>query len=62
MQTPIPAQLENWLKIVENKKSPQDLRQNAILHLTEIRAIIDKSIGTRQVYRYNNEEARSIKV
>ena len=62
MQTPIPAQLENWLKIVENKKSPQDLRQNAILHLTEIRAIIDKSIGTRQVYRYNNEEARSTKV
>ena len=62
MKTPIPAQLENWLKIVENKKSPQDLRQNAILHLTEIRAIIDKSIGTRQVYRYNNEEARSTKV
>ena len=45
MQTPIPAQLENWLKIVENKKSPQDLRQTAILHLTEIRAIIDKSLG-----------------
>lgn len=46
MQTPIPAQLENWLRIVENKKSPQDLRQTAILHLTAIRAIIDKSLGT----------------
>ena len=46
MQTPIPAQLENWLKIVENKRSPQDLRTNAVLHLTAIRDIIDKSLGT----------------
>jgi len=46
MQTPIPAQLENWLKIVENKRSPQDLRATAVLHLTAIRAIIDKSLGT----------------
>jgi hypothetical protein len=42
----MPAQIENWLKIVENKKSPQDLRQNAILHLASIRDIINKSIGT----------------
>ena len=46
MQTPIPAQLENWLKIVENKRSPKDLRDAAILHLTAIRAIIDKSLCT----------------
>jgi hypothetical protein len=46
MQTPIPAQLENWLKIVNDKRSPQNLRETAVLHLTEIRAIIDKSIGT----------------
>jgi hypothetical protein len=46
MKTPMPAQIENWLKIVENKKSPQDLRQTAILHLTSIRDIINKSIGT----------------
>jgi hypothetical protein len=46
MQTPIPAQLENWIKIVENKRSPQDLRTNAVLHLTAIRDIIDKSLGT----------------
>ena len=46
MQTPIPAQLENWLKIVNDKKSPQDLRYSAILHLTAIRAIIDKSLDT----------------
>jgi hypothetical protein len=46
MQTPIPAQLENWLKIVENKRSPQDLRATAVLHLTAIRDIINKSLGT----------------
>jgi len=45
MQTPIPAQLENWLKIVENKRSPQDLRATAVLHLTAIRDIINKSLG-----------------
>jgi len=31
---------------VNNKRSPQDLRDAAILHLTAIRAIIDKSLGT----------------
>ena len=46
MQTPIPVQLENWLKIVNDKRSPQNLRETAVLHLTEIRAIIDKSLGT----------------
>ncbi len=46
MQTPIPAQIENWLKIVENKKLPQDLRSTAILHLTAIRDIINESLGT----------------
>jgi hypothetical protein len=46
MQTPIPAQLEHWLKIVENRKAPQDLKATAVLHLTTIRAIIDKSLGT----------------
>lgn len=45
MQTPIPAQLENWLKIVNDKRSPQNLRENAVLHLTEIRAIIDRSLS-----------------
>ncbi len=46
MQTPIPAQLEYWLKIVNDKKSPQNLKDAAVLHLTEIRAIIDKSLGS----------------
>jgi hypothetical protein len=46
MQTPIPAQLEHWLKIVENKKAPRDLRESAVLHLTAIRDIINKSLGT----------------
>jgi hypothetical protein len=42
MQTPLPVQLEYWIKIAENKKSPYDLRQNAILHLKTIRDTIDK--------------------
>lgn len=42
MQTPLPVQLEHWLKIAQNKRSPYDLRQNAILHLTTIRDTIDK--------------------
>jgi hypothetical protein len=45
MQTPLPVQLEHWLKIVENKKSPYDLRQNAILHLMTIRDTIDKILN-----------------
>lgn len=44
MQTPIPAQLELWIKTATNKKAPADLRQQAILHLSNVRDIIDKSI------------------
>jgi hypothetical protein len=44
MKTPMPVQLENWLNIVNNKRSPRDLRANAILHLTYIRDIIDESL------------------
>jgi hypothetical protein len=55
MQTPIPAQLENWIKIVENKRSPQDLRATAVLHLTAIRDIINKSLGTTTM---NNQGRR----
>jgi hypothetical protein len=42
MQTPMPVQLEHWIQIVNNKKAPYELRQNAILHLTNIRDTIDK--------------------
>jgi hypothetical protein len=44
MQTPMPVQLEHWIQIVNNRKSPHELRQNAILHLTNIRDMIDKSL------------------
>ena len=44
MQTPMPAQLEHWIQIVNNRKAPYELRQNAILHLTNIRDMIDKSL------------------
>ncbi len=42
MKTLLPVAIEYWIKIAENKKSPYDLRQNAILHLTTIRDTIDK--------------------
>ena len=53
MNTPIPAVVENWLNIVNNKKSPYDLRNAAILHLTNIRDTIDKSLKREQ--RSKNE-------
>ena len=42
MQTPVPVQLDQWIKTVQNKKSPYDLREASILHLKNIHAIIDK--------------------
>lgn len=44
MQTPMPVQLEHWIKLVDNKKAPYELREAAILHLTKIRDTIDKSL------------------
>jgi hypothetical protein len=44
MQTPLPVQLEQWIKVVQNKKSPYDLREISLLHLRNIHAIIDKVI------------------
>lgn len=48
MQTPMPVQLEHWLQIVNNKKSPHEMRQNAILHLTNIRDTIDKHLRNQR--------------
>ena len=62
MQTPIPAQLENWLKIVNDKKSPQNLRETAVLHLTEIRAIIDKSLGTTMMKKQGQRKYENMSV
>ena len=44
MQTPMPVQLEHWIKLVNNHKAPYELREAAILHLTRIRDTIDKSL------------------
>ena len=44
MQTPIPVQLEQWIKTVQNKRSPYDLREASLLHLKNIRDIIDQVI------------------
>jgi len=62
MQTPIPAQLENWLKIVENKRSPQDLRSTAVLHLTTIRDIINKSLGTTTMKKQRQRKYENMSI
>jgi hypothetical protein len=54
MQTPMPAQLEYWLNIVNNKKASFELRSAAILHLTNIRDTIDKSLKREQKFKNEN--------
>lgn len=44
MQTPLPAQIEYWMKIVHNKKSHPTLREDAMLHLSTIRDIINETL------------------
>jgi len=44
MQTPLPAQIEHWMKIVHNKKSHPNLREDAMLHLSNIRDIINETL------------------
>lgn len=57
MQTPIPAQIEQWLKIIADKRSPYDLRSNAVLHLSNIRDTIDKALeSTMKKQRQKNYE------
>lgn len=55
MKTPIPAQVEHWMKIAENKKAPYDLRQNAILHLENIRDTINRSLRTTSTNNSNKQ-------
>ena len=65
MQTPLPVQLEAWIKNVQNKKTPFDVRQTSMTHLIVIRDLLDKVIrssqskpekGTRS--KYENMSAR----
>jgi hypothetical protein len=44
MQTPLPAQIEHWIAMLENKKNPSDVKDVVRLHLSNIRAIIDASL------------------
>jgi hypothetical protein len=61
MQTPLPVQIEHWIKIAQNKKSPYDLREVSLLHLRNIHAIIDKVIkdNFRQETLKNNWKNKS---
>ncbi len=44
MQTPLPAQIEHWMKIVHNRKSHPNLKEDAMLHLSNIRDIINETL------------------
>lgn len=48
MQTPLPVQLEQWIKNVQNKKAPFDVRQTSMTHLITIRDLLDKVIRSNQ--------------
>ena len=63
MQTPLPVQLEQWIKVVQNKKSPYDLKEMSLLHLRNIHAIIDKVIkdNSRQEMVKNNWKTNKTK-
>lgn len=56
MQTPLPAQIEYWMKIVGNKKSHPTLKEDAMLHLSNIRDIIDHTlfIGKKEKPKHEN--------
>ena len=59
MQTPLQVQIEHWLKIIDNKKSPNDLKEKAMLHLTHIRDTIDKHLTSAKLKkRYENMSTR----
>jgi hypothetical protein len=39
--TPLPVQLELWIKTLKNKSTPTNVKEVTELHLRNIRAIID---------------------
>jgi hypothetical protein len=51
--TPLPVQLEYWIKIVENKRSPMDLKANAVLHLRSVRDTINNVLDAPTPKRWN---------
>lgn len=51
MQTPLPAQIEYWMKIVTDKKAKPTLREDAALHLTNVRDTIDSVLSVRKEVR-----------
>lgn len=53
MQTPVPVLIEQWIKIAKNKKNHNDLREISLLHLRNIRDIIDQVIRENEKNKYN---------
>lgn len=59
MQTPLPAQIEYWMKIVTDKKAKPTLREDAALHLSNVRDTIDSVLSVRrEVKRDENMHTR----
>ena len=56
MQTPMPVQLDEWIKTAQNKKAPHDLRKISILHLSNIHAILDDIL--KENARYLNTQLK----
>ena len=52
MQTPLPVQVEHWIKIIDNKKSPSDLKEQAMLHLKNIRDTIDRHLTSAKFKKH----------
>jgi hypothetical protein len=40
--TPLPVQIELWIKTLKNKSTPTNVKEVTELHLRNIRAIIDE--------------------
>lgn len=53
MQTPLPAQIEYWMKIVIDKKAHATLKDDAALHLSNIRDTIDGVLSIRREKKKN---------
>lgn len=52
MQTPVPAQIEHWIKIATDKRSQATLKEDAMLHLSTIRDIIDQTLAYGKKKKY----------
>ena len=60
MKTPLPVQIEDWIKVVVNKRSPNTAKEIAMLHLKNVRAIIDEAsiVGNKKETSFPRRNTR----